>query len=211
MLGPQASRNFYRYVKSYSSKEKPEAFDVWKLFEKKSDPEILEDFADHFSGFSADLGGIANFTIPEASSAPLTNLTLDEVAKKLKSFRKPRSMVPGDIFPSLVDDKKDILAIPLIDMFNLIFCTLEWLQAWMTDYVKAIPTKSHPQSLNDLRNISCTRLFLKVYESYVLAWLGGQVGAQENQYGGLPGVGTEHFLVHTWQKRAFRTKVRPGC
>ena len=106
-------------------------------------------------------------------------------------------MVPGNIFPSLVDNNKDILAIPLTNIFNQISRTQEWPQAWKTEYIMVIPKKSHPQSPNDLHNISCTRLFSKVYKSYVLAWLGGQVEVRENQYGGMPGAGMEHFLVHT--------------
>ena len=71
---------------------------------------------------------------------------------------------------------------------------------WKTEYVTAIPKKSHPESLNDLRNISCTALFSKVYEGFILARLGDEVGIRENQFGGMKGAGTEHFLVLLWQK-----------
>ena len=53
--------------------------------------------------------------------------------------------------------------------------------------------------MNDLRNISCTALFSKVFESFVLSWLTKQVGMRENQMGGRRGAGTEPYLVHLWQ------------
>ena len=41
------------------------------------------------------------------------------------------------------------------------------------------------QSYPDLRNISCTMLTSKVYESFLLNWLNEQTGIRRNQYGGV--------------------------
>lgn len=41
---------------------------------------------------------------------------------------------------------------------------------------------------------------MKVYESFILKWLGQQVKLRNNQYGGVKGSGTEHYLVELWQK-----------
>ena len=62
-----------------------------------------------------------------------------------------------------------------------------------------IPKKPVPESVNDLRNISCTALFSKVFESFVLDRLAEQVGMRENQMGGMKGAGSEHYLVQLWQ------------
>ena len=59
--------------------------------------------------------------------------------------------------------------------------------------------KNSPESLNDLRNISCTMLASKIYESYVLDWVKSEVTLRSNQYGGVQGVGTDHILVEMWQ------------
>ena len=45
-----------------------------------------------------------------------------------------------------------------------------------------------PQTLSDLRNISCTLLASKIYESYVLDWLKLEVALRSNQYGGMKGL-----------------------
>ena len=68
------------------------------------------------------------------------------------------------------------------------------------EFVTIIPKKTNPASLNDLRNISCTMLASKMYESYVLDWLKAEVTLKKNQYGGRRGMGTDHVLVQLWQE-----------
>ena len=63
-----------------------------------------------------------------------------------------------------------------------------------------IPKKSSLESLADWRNISCTLLASKIYESYVLDWLKSEVSLRSNQYGEVKGLSTDHLLVEMWQK-----------
>ena len=62
-----------------------------------------------------------------------------------------------------------------------------------------IPKKKKPEGLGDLRNISCTKLASKIFESYVLDLLKLEVPMRANQYGGVKGTGTDHLLVQMWQ------------
>ena len=41
-----------------------------------------------------------------------------EVADRLRKFKKPKSMLYGDIYPDMVASLADIIAIPLTDIFN---------------------------------------------------------------------------------------------
>ena len=132
-------------------------------------------------------------------SAAVPTLTVAEVSTRLRRFKKPKSMVPHDIFPSLVAPAADYLARPLAHIYNTISRTATWPLLWKQEFVTPIPKKSLPADLNDLRNISCTALFSKVYESFVLGWLGDQVGMRSNQMGGMKGSGTEHYLVELYQ------------
>lgn len=43
-------------------------------------------------------------------------------------------------------------------------------------------------------------MFSKIYESFLLGWITEQVGIRSNQYGGMKGCGTEHFLLDPWQQ-----------
>ena len=49
-------------------------------------------------------------------------------------------------------------------------------------------------------NISCTPLFSKVFEYFVLQRLKEEAAPSRSQFGGLQGVSTNHYLAHAWTK-----------
>ena len=108
-------------------------------------------------------------------------------------------MVKHDIFPNLVSGAASRLAAPLAHVYNTMISSLTWPLSWKEEFVTPIPKKAVPESMNDLRNISCTALFSKVFESFILDWLMEQVGMRENQMGCMKGAGSEHYLVQMWQ------------
>ena len=122
-------------------------------------------------------------------------LSAAKVATRLRFFKKPKSMVIGDLFPKLVSKFSDFIAIPLAEIYE-ITRTSVWPVVWKEEYVTVIPKKKTPTSMDDMRNISCTKLISKVYESYVLEWLSGQVKVKPNQFGGVWGRSVDHLLVH---------------
>ena len=198
---PDASRSFYKNVKAYKTKEKPPEFEVRDLFPGETDKEVAESLASHFNAISSEFEGLDVASLPAAREAePLPSLTVVDVVNRLRKFRKPKSMVRGDIFPCLVNKVAESLALPLTNIYNCITKTQSWPNGWKIEYVTPIPKKSIPQSPNDLRNISCTQLLSKVYESFVLEWLNSQVSLRLNQYGGIKGSGAEHMLLQLWQK-----------
>ena len=89
----------------------------------------------------------------------------------------------------------DFFTIPLTDIYNTIVQTKVWPVRWKKEFVTIIPKKHNPEKLGDLRNISCTLLASKIFESYVLDWLKEEVTLRSNQYGGVKGVSTDHLLV----------------
>ena len=199
LTAPDASRAFYRNVKTFKSKEKPPIFDVKDLYPECDDLPIAEKLADHFNAISNEFDGLQPGDVPAMVPNSLNMLTRDDVIKRLTSFKKPKSMVRGDIFPALVNRAAADLSLPLLHIYNTISLTQLWPDLWKIEYVTPIPKKTLPKSPSDLRNISCTQLFSKVYESFILEWLGQQVKLRLNQYGGVKGSGTEHFLVNLWQ------------
>ena len=90
-------------------------------------------------------------------------------------------MVQGHIFPQLVHRYADLLALPLCDIFNAITTSRVWPAIWKQECVAVIPKKSVPEGVNDLRNIPCTMLPSKIYESYILNWLQEEVVLKPNQ------------------------------
>lgn len=95
LLAPDASRAFFKNAKAYSSRERPKNFDVRQLFDEKiEDDEIIERQAEHFASVNADLTGLA-YPIPTTYSCPFPLLTPQQVEKRTKEIRKPKSIYTG--------------------------------------------------------------------------------------------------------------------
>ena len=200
LTAADASRSFYKNVRAYQSKEKPPQFDVRDLYPGTEDEVIADNLANYFNAISSEFDGLTEEQVPITEPRYLPFLSISDVAARLLKFRKPKSKVAGDIFPSLVNQNAPLLAIPQAHIFNSINISHVWPEIWKIEYVTPIPKKSVPESPNDLRNISCTQLFSKIYESFILEWLTSQVSLRNNQYGGVKGRGAEHLLVNLWQR-----------
>ena len=168
LLADDASRIFFKNAKAFRNGEKPREFDVRELMPEADDREVAEALADHFNAVSVEFSPLWPDQIPVARPKKLPILQPYEVSARLKAFRKPKTMVRGDLFPCLVTQCSDFLAIPFTDVFNCITDTKVCPAIWKREHVTVIPKKSVPASFNDLRNISCTMPISKVYESYVL-------------------------------------------
>ena len=120
-------------------------------------------------------------------------------AGRLCAFKKPKSQLKGDLFPQLATQFADLLAIPLTEIYNCITRTAEWPTSWKIEYVTVIPKVPKPESFGQLRNISCTVLASKLYESYLMDWSKDEISTRGNQFGGVKGCGTSHYLIETWQ------------
>ena len=200
LTASDASRNFFKNVKAYKSREKPPQFNVADLYPDMNDEAVAEKLAGHFKEISNEFRGLDQSEVPSTILVALPVLSIPDVLKRLKTFKKPKSMVKGDIFPCLVNRTAHLLACPLSHIYNSITETGQWPAPWKVEYVTPIPKKNIPQGANDLRNISWTQLFSKVYESWVLEWIGMQVKLRSNQFGGVKGSGAEHYLVELWQR-----------
>ena len=49
-----------------------------------------------------------------------------------------------------------------------------------------------------MRNLSCTTLFSKVLEHFVLQRIKGEVHVASNQFGGIKNSSTNHYLIEAW-------------
>ena len=197
-FGEDAKRHFFRNVKALSSPDKPAVFDVRTLFPGKSDEAISQELATYFNAISGEFTPLEPKDIPRTFDRSEPTLELHEVSSRIRKFRKPRSMVGNDIFPKLLTLFSDFLAIPLTDIYNQITVSKVWPVSWKTEYVTVIPKCAHPTGLTNLRNISCTELPSKIYESFLLQWVGEEVKLRANQFGGVKGCGTPHMLVSVW-------------
>ena len=200
LLVDDARRNFFRHVKAYQSVERPKKFDPRSLFPGQSDAQVAEGLADYFNRISQEFEPLEPRDIPRTYDRPLPRLVPFQVAGRIRAFKKPKSMVSGDIFPALVHRYSDLLAVPLTEIYNEISSSSVWPLQWKREFVTVIPKCRTPTELGDLRNISCTMLASKIYESFVLNWLSSEVSCKDNQYGGVKGCSVGHLLVDLWDE-----------
>lgn len=103
LTAPDACQAFYKNVKEYKCREKPPDFNPRDLFPGEDDHAIAEKIATHFNKISKDFDGLDESQVPSSFTAPLPIITEPQVEKLLLDFRKPKSRVPGDLFPKLVN------------------------------------------------------------------------------------------------------------
>ena len=200
LLVDDARRNFFRNVKALQTRDRPKPFNVRSLFPGRTDEEVAESLAEFFNKISSEFQPLEPADIPRTHRRVLPNLQPFEVADRIRVFKKPKSMVIGDIFSALMHKFAVLLAVPLVSIYNEITRTAVWPLVWKKEFVTVIPNCRSPAGLSDLRNISCTMLASKIYESYILDWLKIEVTCKDNQYGGVKGCSVPHLLVDLWDE-----------
>ena len=89
----------------------------------------------------------------------------------------------------------DVLSPVLSSIINAVNCTFSWPAIWKRVEDTIIPKRDSPETFDDCRNISCTSIFSKLCEAYMLDSLHSEIQLPVQQYGGVKGCGTEHYLV----------------
>ena len=112
----------------------------------KSDLEIGELVAEYFGSISQEFCPLMRDHASAKHDAGEEKIERYQVEAILKSIKKPKSVVKGDITPTLVTKFSDILAIPLTDIFNQVIKHWEWPDLWRRETVIVIPKKSSPES-----------------------------------------------------------------
>ena len=199
ITSPDACRHFFRNVRPYNSSEKPQIWDIKSICPTLSDADLAIKLSEFFNTISNEFSPLVPTDIPVSFPRDLPVLRPYQVSERIPRIKKPRSKIRGDIFPNLMTEFSDLLAQPLCDIYNTITETLIWPTVWKVEIVTVIPKCAAPEEFDQLRNISCTLLVSKIYESYLLSWIREEVTVRHNQYGGVRGCSTQHHLLHTWE------------
>ena len=120
-----------------------------------------------------------------------------EIHKRIKRIKNKKSTTSGDIPWKLISEYSAELAEPLANIFNS--CTLDgtWPEIWKHEIVTPVPKVHPPKSTDDLRKISGTKNFSKIYESLLSDKIIRDMDSQidKAQYGNEKGISTTHYLV----------------
>lgn len=192
------SRAFFKAVSKLKHREAPAEWDIRKMFPGEPEIEIAEKVATFFNSISAEYEPV----VPPRSveTQMFRNIEPYEISARLKSMKKPKGLLRGDINPKLNEKFCDVLAFPLAQIFGLVSRTGEWPKSWKEEIVTIIPKNSCPSEMGELRNLSCTPLYSKLLESFVLGELQKEISLSRTQFGGIKNCGVDHFLVQTWDK-----------
>ena len=162
-----------------------------------------EIIADHFSAISQEYEPISiekflpkmrdKLTNPDMSVVP--RLSESEVYRKILKSKKNNSYVPGDLPKRVVQEFSCELATPITILYNSILKTLVYPRQWVQEHQIPIPKVYPPTSEDELRNISKTAYFSKIFESFLADWLMPIVEPflDPCQYG-LKGASVSHYM-----------------
>ena len=145
-----------------------------------TDEQSTEKIANHFSAISQKFPPLSLSLLPKhIKDLVLSPVNPDEVPVlseldvllKIIATKKTKSTVPGDLPKKLLVEFPAQLSPPVTNIFNSIIQTGDWARQWKKEYGTEIPKVSPPKDEDDLRIISLTNFFSKVFEKFVLDWL----------------------------------------
>ena len=192
------SRLAYAAIRNLQCSDRPKQWSVMDLADGRSGERLVEDLADHFGAITEGSPPIDIEMIPNTFSGGAVTISVEEIEKRLKTSKKPKGIVPGDLPPKVLSRTEGELAAPLKIVFDKILQTFSWPEQWKTEYQSIIPKKKNASTFDQCRNVACTNHFSKVLESFILDRLKGEIRLSDSQYGGVKGCGVEQFLIDTW-------------
>ena len=167
--------------------------------------EAVDKIAAHFAEISQEYPPINADNLPQRVKDKLSS-KLQEIIPKLDEIevyqqiikaKKPKSGVPGDLPRRLVQEFAPELATPITQIYNNIISTGNWPRSWKVEFGIPLQKVENPKNEDELRIISLTSFFSKVFEKFVMDWLLEHIGhhIDRAQYGGLKGNSVAHYLI----------------
>ena len=153
--------------------------------------------AEYFGQISQQFATVNAALLPRTYDRPVSALMQQQIVDPLTEMKKPRSSVTADPLTRFVNVHATEFAPVLERIYNLVRRGAEWPRLWRTEEVTVIPKGNEDavESLDGCRNISCTSIFSKLLEAYMLDGIQSEVTLDKNQYGGQRGCGTDHLLA----------------
>ena len=120
-----------------------------------------------------------------------------QVYERLRKLRNTRSTFKIDIPNKLRKEFSPELSAPLANIINSCLMEYYYPKLWKQEVITPAPKVTHPKLIKELRKISSTSDYSKVFEGFLREWILDDISKNIDlsQYGGLPGTGTEHMMV----------------
>jgi hypothetical protein len=160
--------------------------------------ECAEKIAEHFAKISNEYSPVNLSQLPAFLPAlPPPQVDEFDVYQRIKRIKKSKSTLPIDIPDKLRQECSPHLAGPLKTIINSSLTQSVYPKLWKQEWVTPAPKITDPQTIQDLRKISCTSDYSKVFEGFLKDWIMEDVADNIDigQFGGQAGTGTEHMMV----------------
>ena len=168
--------------------------------------ESVDRIASHFSKVSQEYPALDVTNLPQSIKVKLNSsdllknapqLSESDVHRLILKAKKPKAGIPGDLPRRLVQRFARKLARPYTQIYNKIVQTGQWPSVWKVEHGLPLKKCTNPINEDDIRVISLTAFFSKVFEKFVMEWLLYYIGDKIDkcQYGGEKGSGVAHYLI----------------
>ena len=163
-----------------------------------SNKDCAKEIAKHYAKISNEYHPVTLTQLPcflPANRPPQVEQYI--VCQKIAKLKKTRSTLPIDIPHKLRKACSVELAGPLTNIINACLKQGQYPQLWKYEWVTPVPKVTNPLSPEDLRKISGTSDYSKIFEGFVKGWIIADVYHYFDigQFGGQTGTGVEHMLV----------------
>ena len=186
----------FKALKNISEKEKAPVWTVRSIRPDMEPAEQAEDLADFFAKISNEHPPLDKENLPRAEKhREIVDVTVTEVCSRLVHLKKPKSAVSIDPPTRFVNKSAHVVAVALTPIVNAVRRGEGWPAIWRQEEVSVIPKTGWPESYDQCRNVSCTSIYSKLCESFLLDQLYEEIEPEPHQYGGLKGRSGEHLLA----------------
>ena len=112
-------------------------------------------------------------------------------------MKKTKSTFPGDLPFKLRKEIAPEVSTPLEDIFKASTMSGQYPSLWKQEIVTPVPKVNSPQTVKDLRKITGTSEYSKLFENFLLKWILEDIGPSIDpaQFGNQKGTGTDHLLI----------------
>ena len=159
-----------------------------------------EKIADSFAKVSNEYEPLKSedVDISQASnSKPFPWITREKIQKKIQKMKSKTSTVIGDIPWKVIKEYSSYLSYPLENIYNRSVIHGEYADIWKLEIVSPVPKVYPPASEEELRKISCTLNFSKIFESILAEYLISDMkpSSDQSQFGNEKGISVQHCLI----------------
>ena len=131
-----------------------------------------EQVAEYFADVSQQYSPIDIHQLPSYLPAlPPPQIEVLSVWKSIKELKKTKSTLPGDLPDKLRKEASLFLAEPVTHIFNACLNQGVYPEPWKMESVTPVPKKTKLEKLSDVRKISSTSDFSKIFEKYLKQWI----------------------------------------